>query len=164
MTALYELTDNFKAVLLLAEDSEIDQQMILDTLESIEGEITEKAQGIVGLMKNITAQVPSIDAEIERLGKMKKQAMNRHDSLKNYLLVNMQKAELDKIKGTLFNVTKVKGRQVVEIVNADALPAEYIVTKTTKAPDKKLLLTDLKAGKEIENAKLSIGAESLRIS
>ena len=43
MSSLYELTDQYNDILNMLYDGETDQQIIFDTLESIDGEIEDKA-------------------------------------------------------------------------------------------------------------------------
>ena len=45
MSTLYELTTQLQALLEMAEDPEIDAQVIADTMEGIEGELEVKADG-----------------------------------------------------------------------------------------------------------------------
>ena len=43
MSSLYELTEQYEGIRMMLYDGETDEQMILDTLESIDAEIEEKA-------------------------------------------------------------------------------------------------------------------------
>ena len=52
MSNLYQLTSNYETVLNMLYDEEIDEQMILDTLEAIEGEIEDKADGYAKIIKD----------------------------------------------------------------------------------------------------------------
>ena len=51
MSNLYQLTNNYETVLNMLYDEDVDEQMILDTLESIEGEIEDKADGYAKIIK-----------------------------------------------------------------------------------------------------------------
>ena len=53
MANLYELTKNYETVLNMLYDEEIDEQMVLDTLESIEGDIEDKADGYAKIIKEL---------------------------------------------------------------------------------------------------------------
>ncbi|MBO1683294.1 siphovirus Gp157 family protein, partial [[Clostridium] scindens] len=50
---LYELTEQYDGVMNLLYDGETDEQTILDTLESIEGEIEDKADNYAKIIKNM---------------------------------------------------------------------------------------------------------------
>ena len=53
MSKLYELKENWKQVQEMLYEEEIDEQCILDTLESIEGEIEDKADSYAMIIKVI---------------------------------------------------------------------------------------------------------------
>ena len=61
MSSLYDLGQNYEAVLNMIYDEDIDEQMILDTLEGIEGEIEDKAEYVVKI-KWIYAEPDDKDA------------------------------------------------------------------------------------------------------
>ena len=48
---LYELTGQFLELLDMLEDEEVDEQVIMDTLESVEYEIEDKADGYAKIIK-----------------------------------------------------------------------------------------------------------------
>jgi len=164
MPHLYELTAEYRAVQALADDGEVSEQAIVDTLDALEMEISKKAEGVLAIMTNVEAAIPAIDEQIKRLQAMKKAAENRSAWFKGYLLTNMQAMDISKIECPLFKITRVKGRQVVNVADESQVPDYYMVTKIISAPDKKKLLADLKAGAVIPGAEIVIGSESLRIS
>ena len=51
MSALYELTGFFLELMDMLEDEECDEQCIMDTLESVEYEIEDKADGYAKIIK-----------------------------------------------------------------------------------------------------------------
>jgi hypothetical protein len=163
MTALYALTGQFKE---LEKLSDIDSDMaeaVENTLEAIQGEFDDKAISIIYVSKNMDADITALDNEIDRLNSRKKVITNRKDSLKDYLRTNMEASEISKISCPLFTITLAKGRDIVQIDDADKLPDDYLKTKTTVTPMKKEILSDLKAGIEIEGAILVKSKSSLRI-
>ena len=64
---LYELTDQYDEVINLLYDGETDEQTILDTLESIEGEIEDKADNYARIIKNLSAEAEMVKAEADWL-------------------------------------------------------------------------------------------------
>ena len=71
MSTLYELTGDFLELLDMLEDTDIDEQVIVDTL-SIEYEIEVKADGYAKLIKSLEGTVDATDKEIDRLRTRKK--------------------------------------------------------------------------------------------
>ncbi len=63
MSSIYELTDQWKEVEGMLYDGETDEQTILDTLESIEGEIEQKADNYAKLIKNMLSDAEILGAE-----------------------------------------------------------------------------------------------------
>ena len=51
MANIYELTGQFLQLLDMLEDEEVDEQVIMDTLESVEYEIEDKADGYAKIIK-----------------------------------------------------------------------------------------------------------------
>ena len=45
MSTLYELGNEYEQLLMIAEDPDVDPQVLADTMEALEGEIEKKADG-----------------------------------------------------------------------------------------------------------------------
>ena len=69
MASLYELTEDYKELLAMAEDEELDSELLADTLEGIEGSIEEKAEACAKIMKELAGESAAIQTEIDRLAK-----------------------------------------------------------------------------------------------
>lgn len=160
---LYEITAKHKELALLAEENEDMAQAVSDTMEAIEGEFNDKALSLVNVMKNIGESIPSIDAEIARLTARKKSIENNQAHMTNYLQVNMEASGISKIECPLFTITLAKGRDIVQIDDADKIPSDYMNYKTSASPMKKEILTALKEGEEIAGASLTKSKNSIRI-
>ena len=77
MANIYELTNDFLELLNMLEDEEVDEEVIMDTLESIEYEIEDKADGYAKIIKALEADVDGIQKENNRLTSRKKTYENR---------------------------------------------------------------------------------------
>ena len=64
---LYELSVQMQTILEMAEDTELDPQLIADTLEGVEGEIEVKLDSYGIVMNELQMDVAKIDQEIKRL-------------------------------------------------------------------------------------------------
>lgn len=157
---LYELTGQYKELTTLED---MDPQAISDTLEALEGEISEKAQAIVAVRAGMESDITAIDTEIKRLQKRKEVIQNRDQSVRDYLKSNMQASGIRNIKCPYFSITLAKGRDMVEITDEGEIPDQYVSVETTVKPDKKTILTDLKNGIDVPGARLIKSDESLRI-
>jgi hypothetical protein len=141
-----------------------DDEAVRNALDGLEMEVSEKASNIMRLGQNISSDISAIDNEIARLTKRKEALSNRERSLKEYLIHNMERTKTKRIECPLFSISHVDGKDVVEIESVKDLPGEYVTIKVEEKPDKRKLLNDLKAGKEIPSAKLVKSKSSLRIS
>ena len=63
LSNLYQLTNNYETVLNMIYDEDVDEQMILDTLEGIEGEIEDKADGYAKIIKELETRRDARKAE-----------------------------------------------------------------------------------------------------
>lgn len=157
---LHELTGQY---LELANNDELDPQAIADTLESIGGSIQEKAVSLASWALDIEGDIEKIDNAIDRLNARKKQVVARKESLKDYLLRNMEATGITKIQCPLFTVTLVAGRESVAISDEHALPDEFLNVKTVITPDKIAIAKAIKEGQIIAGASLQRGQSSIRI-
>ena len=113
---LYEITDDYRQLLELAEDGADDMaEAIADTFEMIEGEFNDKAIATVKVATNMNGDIEAVGAEIKRLQARKKTLENRRDSLKEYLRRNMENAGITKIECPLFSITLGKGSAIVNV-------------------------------------------------
>lgn len=127
---LYELTEQYEEVINLLYDGETDEQTILDTLESIEGEIEDKADNYARIIKNLSAEAEMVKAEAERLDRRRKSLESRADWLKRTLKANIEFIGKTKFKTTLFSfsISKNGGKQPMTITeNLGEIPNKYLI-------------------------------------
>jgi hypothetical protein len=113
------------------------------------------------IVKEMEADCEVIEMEIKRLTALKKSRENAMERLKNNLSGAMQLYGLLEIKTPLLKINFRKSESV-EVTDMEALPDEYVVSKTTEAPDKVKLKADIKAGIEIPGAQL-VTKENIQI-
>lgn len=161
MSNLYELTNNYETVLNMLYDEDVDEQMILDTLESIEGEIEDKADGYAKIIKELLGDAEKIKVEKQRLDARQKSFENKAKLLKDNLQNTLKQIGKPKFKTELFSFSIVGngGKQALTIDGE--VPEEY--TKTIIENDNDKIRADLEAGKELPFAHLEPRGESLRI-
>lgn len=159
--SLYELTNNYDEVLNMIYDEEIDEEMILDTLESIEGEIEDKADGYAKIIKDLEAKKVARKEEAKRLNESAKVFENRVNSLKQNLFNAMKQTGKGNFTTNLFtfSIAKNGGKQALTIDGE--VPEEY--TKTIIENDTDKIREALEAGQELSFAHLEPRGESLRI-
>ena len=132
---LYELTEQWDTVFNMMEDGETDGQVIFDTLESIEGEIEDKADNYARMIRNLQASVDVLKAEEERLYQRRKSTENHIQRLKANLQANLEFIGKTKFKTDLFSfsVAKNGGKQPLSITdNLDEIPGKYLIPQPPK--------------------------------
>lgn len=101
---LYEISELYTGILNQIEDGELELEQMEEALNVIEGEFNYKAENIVKIIKSLEYSVEAVKNETKRLGEQKKRLERNIDSLKNYLLDNMNRTGVTKIKSDLFNI------------------------------------------------------------
>ncbi len=157
---LYELTNDYLALMQAIDNDELPEEAIADTLEAITAGIEEKADSIACLLKNLDAECKAIKAEEERLAERRKSKEKSIERIKQYLSDSLQSAGIDKVETARNRITFRKSESV-EVdedtfirwaeVNRDDL-LTYSAPKVNKTEVKKAL----KDGIEIVGAELRI--------
>jgi chaperonin cofactor prefoldin len=163
MSALYELAGQFNELWEMIDDTELDEDVILDTLEAIDGEIEVKADNYAKVIRNMDVEIEGINSEIERLTKKKRTLENRQKNLKDNLQQAMESTGKRKFKTELFGFNIQKNPASVELkdVKFDKIDAQYLVWPEPTV-DKKKVKEALQNGEQLEWATL-VQKESLRI-
>lgn len=161
---LYEIANNFTHVLQLAEAGELDEQTAKDTLEAVGGEFEVKARNCMMIVRQLESDGAGIKAEIDRLKVLQDQNAKSVESLKEYIKSGMETIGSDKLDLGIFKLTLKAPTKAVEITNTEEIPQDYWrVIPETKAVDKSLIATMIKAGKEVPGARLVDGKRALLI-
>lgn len=161
MATLYELTNDYKAVLEMAQDPEIDIQAIKDTLEMIQGDITEKADGYAKVMKELDWETDKLTAEIKRLTDRKNTIQNNIAYMKQSLKEAMTATDNLKFRTDLFSFNIQKNPPALVVDDEEAIPSEYLIPQEPKI-DKKAIINFLKDGNEVPYAHIE-QSEGVRI-
>ena len=161
MSNLYQLTNNYETVLNMLYDEDADEEMILDTLEAIEGEIEDKADNYAKIIKELEAKQNARKEEAKRLTESAKVFENRVKALKSNLFNSMKATGKTKFATDLFsfNIAKNGGKQTLTIDGE--VPEEYTKTITENDTDK--IRQALEKGEKLTFAHFEPREESLRI-
>ena len=147
MSTLYELTADME-ILKQMMDEDPDNEVILDTLEGLEGEIEIKAEGYCKVIAEYVAEMEVLKKEEERLYDKRKRAEQNTDRLKSALLTAMKVSEKYKINTGLFSLSLRNNPVSLDEV-PEKLPKKYMIAQAPKI-DRKLLLSDVKHGVRVK--------------
>ncbi|WP_340032594.1 siphovirus Gp157 family protein [Paenibacillus sp. FSL K6-1122] len=143
--------------------TEDDLQLYIETLESIEDEVSVKVENIVKFMKNIEGDIEAFKNEEKRLEKKRKYLQNKYDGLKSYTQTTLEVSKIDKVSAGTFKVRLQVNPPSINIVDPTKIPDTYKIAQEPKI-DSKALLKDVKNGLEVDGAVLITDKKHLRIS
>lgn len=154
---LYVLSNNYKNILDLLDNEEIEKEVLNKALEEIDEDIQDKVYNITKAIKNIENNMKACKEEEKRIAARRKQLENRVESLKEYVKSCMTIANKKKIETDLFNIKIAKNPPSVKILDENILPAEFKKEVITFSIDKAALKERLKNGESIDGCKLEQG-------
>lgn len=159
---LRELTNDQEAILVQVESGDFTIDDVSDHLEMLDSERNAKIENYLHVINRLSTEEATVTAEIDRLQSIRMSKEKSLKNLKEWLLISMKDGE--KHEFDLFKVTRVKGREVLQINDGDKIPASYKECKPESwHVDKRRLLAELKKGVEVEGAEITTGNPSLRI-
>lgn len=143
---LRELTGQYSVLFEMAEEGNIDPQIMKDTLECVDYEFEQKAEAYAAIMDTLAGQVDTIDKEIARLTEMKRTRKNNIDFMKKALQRAMITADKKKFKTNFHSFSIRKNAPSLDNVDSFKVPDEYMVV--TKTVNRTELLKAVKANPE----------------
>lgn len=158
---LFEISNEYLAILQLAEDPDVDPEVLADTMESIEADFEDKADAYAYIIATLKGDASTIDAELKRLKARKDAIENNADRLKKSLEEAMRVTNKLKFKTAMHSFGISKNPQSVYLIEGAEIPEQYLIPQEPKV-DKKAILSDLKAGKKFDFAELQ-QTDGLRI-
>ena len=126
---LYEITGEILELLMMAEDSELDQKMIQDTMEGLDFEFEEKAEAYAKIIKTMEMDITGLDTEIQRMTKKKATIKNNIDRLKRSLEGAMIATGKRKFKTPLFGFGIQKNPPSLNVLVGSKMPGEFWIVQ-----------------------------------
>lgn len=159
MTALYQIANDFAKL----SESDMEPELIADTLDGIEWELEAKVEQILAVCKNEQAYADALKEESKRLLERSKATENRISSMKSYVASSLETAGKKSIKAGIHQVTIRAPSKSVEITDASAIPPEFVEYDTVIKPDKLAIKHKIESGVDVPGAVIKIGKPSLLI-
>lgn len=123
---LYEIAEKHNNALLAMADIEgLDESVINDTLEALEGEFNDKALSVAGFFQNIEAEIKAMRDAEKRIDERRKAKEASVDRLKNYLKREMIRTGISKIECPQFVISLRNNPESVEIIDEKLIPDEF---------------------------------------
>lgn len=162
---LYSLDIEFMELLELAEDEDLDPEVLQDTIEAMAGEWEHKLDAY-GIVRNeLSMDIAKIDMEVKRLTEKKKRITGNITRINEAIMASMKLHDTRKVEGEHFTwqIQKNGGKAplILDDIPAESLPEEYQI-RDVKA-NKEAIRKDLEAGKELPYAHIGERGESIRL-
>lgn len=157
---LYDLNEMYTNLIDLVESGASTEEELAEAIEQVTDEIENKADAYATIIKRFESNIDLIKDEKKRLSDKQITHENAIARLKSNLEYTMRLQDKPKFKTDRFSYNIQKNAPSVEITNEELITEDYI--KVKKEIDKRAILAELKAGKEVAGAKLK-QTESLRI-
>ena len=157
MTSLYAIAAAYRADLAVLADLEIDPQTAADTLEGMQGELTDKLRAVIAYSLELDIEATGTEQAAHRMADLAKARRSRVDWLRTYALNTMQATGINEVSSDEFAAKLAKKPASVVILDSATLPGEYVTVKMTSAPDKVALKKAIEAGTIIDGVSLQQG-------
>ena len=156
VTPLYELVRYQHELEVLADSGDIPPEQIRDTLEALEGDIQDKAINVAAFTRNLEATAESVREAAKAMLARADRIEKRAESIRAYLLFNMQAAGISRVESPWFTLALRKNPPAVIVDDESQIPAEYFVQPPAPPPrlDKVSLKKAIQAGTEVPGAHL----------
>lgn len=169
---LYEIASVYRSLqdqLDSAETPEELRQTLADTLESISGDFEDKAEAMLSLISEDQATIAGCKAEIQRLTDKASRLQSQIDSIKQYLMSQMQYTGQRKLNAGTWQIYIAKNGGKAPIVwkidpydiDLDAIPDKYVLRRASL--NNAAIRETLEDGGFLSFAELGERGESLRI-
>lgn len=132
---LYEITEDYKRLLAFAESDDIEEDVLKDTFEALDGELEVKADGYGRVLAQLKADVFNLDGEITRLTERKKTIERNIDKMTGLLKMAMETTGKTDFKTDLFTFKVVNNGGVQPIKITGDVPSEFTKSKTVVSND-----------------------------
>jgi hypothetical protein len=160
-SSLYLLSSHYIQALDFLTDPELNLpiEAVNDTLESLTGELEDKAINVAKFIRNMETTANAIKKAEVDMAKRRKSLETRMQWLEEYLKSSMEATGITKIECPYFKLSIAKNPPALDLFDANAVPDEYkhIETVTTEQIDRAAIKAALSSGKTIAGARLVKG-------
>ena len=152
--SIFNIEQNYNklAEQLIENDGELTPELS-EQLAITEEQLQNKSVAYSFVIKEMDADIDTIDAEIKRLQALKKQREKASEYLKDRIKHAMDTFQIEEIKTPLVKINFRKSESV-EVDDVNALPAPYKVVKVTEQADKAAIKAAIKDGVDIAGCRI----------
>lgn len=157
--SLYQLSNTYVQALDFLTDPDLDLpiEAVNDTLESLSGELEDKAVNVAKFLRNMEASAQAIKAAEAAMAKRRKALEEKTKWLKDYIKSNMEATGIRQIECPYFKLSIAKNPATLEVFDTEAIPDTYkhIEIVSVEHIDKAAIKAALANGNPIPGARLT---------
>lgn len=159
LPALYKLADQYRQLEVLAEHDDLPAEVIRDTLEGLGGDLQVKSTNVAKFILGLEMEAKMIEEAAEQMALRAQRRKKRAESIRAYLLLCMQAANLPRVDCPEFTLSVRRNPESIEIEDPAAIPAEFMVQPEPPParPDKSLIKAAIKDGLSVPGARIRQG-------
>ena len=163
MSKLYELTEAYAEIVARLEDCESDAEraQLLEALDAIGSDISEKGEAYARIMRNAQAEADACEKEIKRLSAMKKARENTVERLKSHMLFALGVAGASELRTSIGKWRIQANPPKVQILDETEVPEEFFVEQPPNIMNS-LIMAHWKETGEIPDGCDIVRAEGVR--
>jgi len=153
--ALYLIADEYLQAVNALSDLDLPDEVVADTLESLQYPLEQKATNVAMFVRNLEATAEAIKEAESEMAKRRKALESRAANVREYLKANMIRAGISKIECPLFKLA-IRDNPPSVVIDG-VVPAEFMrqPEPPPPAPDKKAISEALKAGQHVPGAHIT---------
>jgi hypothetical protein len=157
--ALYQIANQLQSLEDLSLEGDIPPDVLADTIEGLEGDFDAKAVQVAKYILSLEASAAAKSAAAEAMERHAKAVKRRADSVRAYLLFQMQSVDRRKVEFADFTIARRANPVAVQVTDAERVPAQFWVQPEPppKRIDKVLLKKALQAGEAVPGAFIESG-------
>lgn len=153
---LFEINDSIEKVKRKMDNGDLEPEVLIDTLDSLETTRNDKLDGLAGWYDNNKATIDWLAKKKKTISIEKKRLENINARIMSYMTATIDASGAKQIKTANHVLRPSNHRPSVYIDDETLIPKDFKKTKTTQEErvDKKLIYADLTAGKPVPGAHL----------
>lgn len=157
--ALYQIAQEYRAMVNALMDSTDDAQTIKDTIEAESYPLEIKVQQVAYAPKMLDAEAEAIETAANEMMVRAKSKRSRAMNIREYIKTSMEVAGVSKIDCPYFSISIKNNPASVDIFEPSLIPAEYMrqPEPPKPTPDKTAIKAAIKSGIEVSGALLVSG-------
>jgi septal ring factor EnvC (AmiA/AmiB activator) len=161
---LYDIAAEYEQLLKMVEREELTEEMIADTLESIEAEFNVKALNCMNVIAELDKELAGFKVQIDRLKALEKQVESSRDNLAEYVKNSILATGKDSLNLGLFKLSiRAATKQLPAEIDQSIVPLDcYTIIPQEWRIDRRKLLAHCKIN-PIEGIELVDSKRSLTI-